>query len=339
MIVIGFAGTRADEASTREVRAMIRAGRLGGVVFFGENIVSPRQLGALAASLLAEGGGRPPFIAIDQEGGGIQRLNRRKGFRGLPSARAMARRDVPTAFGLYEKAAAELAGLHVNVNFGPVVDLDINPANPAIGRKARSYGTDPATVVAFARSFIEAHHAEGVLTAAKHFPGHGSALHDSHVRAVDIARTWQDAEIEPFAELAREGEVDMIMVGHLTHPRFSDDGLPASLSRRALTDELRVHLGFRGLVVTDDLGMSAITSRHKVEDAAVLAIAAGADIVLLANRSEPDPKAADRIAAAVAGAVAAGRIPAALIDLSYDRILAAKRRIGVVSPVVTGDGS
>lgn len=331
MIMIGFQGTEPDHPGPQRVAAMIAGGRIGGVILFADNARNPAQVRRLTASLAEAAGTLPPLVAIDQEGGYIQRLTRRNGFQSLPSARALARKDLCTARTDYARTAAELASLGINVNFGPVVDLDINPRNPAIGRKARSYGVDPAAVVAYAEQFIAAHDAAGVLTAAKHFPGHGSAVLDPHTRIVDITRTWQPSELTPFQLLARQHRVPMVMIGHLIHPRFSDGDRPASLSRRAITVALRDELGFDGLVVTDDLGMDAISERYNDEEAAVMAARAGADILLFASRGAGDADRVDRVIEAVTGAVAAGRIPAATIAEAYRRILETKRALAATA--------
>ena len=333
MLMIGFPGTGPGDPWPAKVTAMIASGRIGGVILFADNVRSPGQLRALAEAFAEAGGASPPFIAIDQEGGSIQRLTRQKGFHALPSARRIANKPLCEAYALYLQTAAELASLHINVNFGPVVDLDINPDNPAIGMKARSYNRNPDTVVAYAEEFILAHAAAGVLTAAKHFPGHGSAVRDPHLNIVDIRDTWLPEELTPFAELIADHVIPMIMVGHLIHPRFSDGDRPTSLSRRAITEELRGTLGFDGLVVTDDLGMDAITRRFSPEEAALMAIRAGADILIFANQPAEDPGALDRIVTTVAGAVAAGRLPISLVEASYDRIRAARTELGRRSAV------
>ena len=314
MLLIGFVGTAPDDREAARAAGMIAAGRLGGVILFADNVVGPAQLRRLTGALRAAGGRIPPFIAVDQEGGSIQRLTRRKGFQPLPSARTMARKPLCEAETLYRRTAEELAAFGINLNFGPVVDLDINPRNPAIGRKSRSYGPDPAPVVAYAETFVTAHGTAGVLTAAKHFPGHGSAVRDPHSAIVDIEDVWQPQELAPFATLAADG-VPMIMVGHLIHPRFSDGDRPTSLSRRAITDELRGRLGFEGVVVTDDLGMDAIADRFRPEQAAEMAIRAGADLLIFAHGEST---------AAVAAAVAAGRLPVSRIAASHARLLAAR---------------
>jgi beta-N-acetylhexosaminidase len=337
MLVIGFPGSRPDEEWPRRAAAMIGDGRIGGVILFAQNVVSPAQLGALTAPLVEAGGALPPLIAVDQEGGSIQRLTRRKGFHTLPSARTMATKPLCEAHQLYLQTAMELAAARININLGPVVDLDVNPASPAIGGKARSFGRDSETVVAYARQFIAAHAEAGILTLAKHFPGHGSARGDPHTQIVDISATWDAAELQPFRELTGEHGVGMIMVGHLIHPRFSDGDRPASLSRRTLTEELRKGLGYDGLIVTDDLGMEAITGRYSAAEAAEMAIRAGADLLIFANQPSANTPTVEAIIAAVAGAVAAGRLPESGIDASSERIRAARRALARHRPLAAAE--
>jgi beta-N-acetylhexosaminidase len=325
MILIGFPGTRPDEALPARVVRLIHDGRIGGVVLYDYNIVGPRQVKALNGAFRDAGGLLRPFICVDQEGGTVQRLTRAKGFVGLPGASRIAGMNLDKAYALDADAARELAGLGFNVNFGPVVDLNLYPANPVIGRLGRSFGADPDIVIEYASEFISAHTQSGVLTVAKHFPGHGSARTDPHQRIVDISQTWSPSELIPYQTLIGDGAVDMVMVGHLIAPDFSDGGnVPASLSRRAIAGRLRGDLQFKGLVVTDDLDMGAISSRYPIEEAAVMAIAAGADLII-ANHGDID--IADRIIAAVTRAVADGRVSRQRIEEAYQRILSQKLRL------------
>jgi beta-N-acetylhexosaminidase len=329
MILIGFPGTRPDGEWPGLVAGMIRDSRIGGVILFGDNVADPAQVKALNGKLAAAGGtGLPPFICVDQEGGKIQRLTRAKGFVGLPGAAAIAAKDEESAYRKYLASASELADLGFNVNFGPVLDLNINPANPAIGALRRSYGRDAAKATGFGRQFVRAHRRSGVLVTVKHFPGHGSAPTDPHERIVDIGAVWKPEELEPFKALIDENRVDLVMVGHLIHPRFSDAGdVPASLSAKAIRSELRGILGYEGLVVTDDLEMSAVRKRYSLEEAAVMAVAAGADLLIIANQQQPDRDVVGRVTSAIARAVAEDRIPRARIGEAYARIAAVKRKL------------
>lgn len=326
MIVIGFPGQARDPSWQGRIRRLVQDGKIGGVILFSENVVDPRQVKQLTGSLVTNASA-PPFVCVDQEGGTIQRLTVSKGFIGLAGAQQIATMTPAQALQVYRRSANEMAGLGINCNFGPVVDLNINPDNPAIGRLGRSYDIDPRRVVAYARAFIDAHRQAGVLTAAKHFPGHGSAQIDPHERVVSIARTWKDIELEPFRSIIKDDPTDMIMVGHLNHPRFSDGDRPASLSQLAIKGELRDQLDYRGLVISDDLDMGAIHSRYGLEQAAVMAIQAGNDLIIVANTKWPDPFVADRIINAVSRAVAEGQISREAIEESYSRILNAKHKL------------
>jgi beta-N-acetylhexosaminidase len=311
---------------------MIHDSRIGGVVLFSYNVVDPVQVKALNTAFKEAGGPKlRPFICVDQEGGSIQRLPKEKGFAGLPGASEISAMGLATAYKLDAQTAHELADLGFNVNFGPVVDLNINPANPAIGLLGRSYSADPQTVIDYARQFINAHEQANVLTAIKHFPGHGSAINDPHEEGADIGKTWRREELEPFKQLIRNKLIDdkhMVMVGHLIQPEFSDDGdTPASLSRRAIEEELRGKLGFTGLVITDDLDMGAIRNRYSVEQAAVKAIAAGADLVIVANHKQPDPEISNRIITAVMQAIKDNLISTEQVRQAYHLIANAKAKL------------
>src|SRR5690606_35642736 len=152
-----------------------------------------------------------PFIMLDQEGGQVQRLTPSVGFAGTPSARDVARGGIEAAEAVYADLARRLAREGFNVNFGPVVDLNLNPDNPVIARFGRAYGRDAASVTAFAAAFVAGHHAAGMGTALKHFPGHGSSLADSHHGFVDVTEVWSPAELEPYRTLIGEGLADMVM--------------------------------------------------------------------------------------------------------------------------------
>jgi len=325
MILIGLPGTKPSDEWPARIVKLIHDSRIGGVVLYDYNIRGPRQVKALNAAFRDASSELLPFICVDQEGGSVQRLTRSKGFVGLPGAARVSGLSLDKAYRLDATAARELADLGFNVNFGPVVDLNLNPANPTIGRLGRSFSADPDQVIEYASEFINAHEQSGVLAVAKHFPGHGSARSDPHSRVVDISDTWRASELIPYQSLITGGFVDMVMVGHLIEPDFSDAGnTPASLSRRAIEEQLRGKLHFRGLVITDDLNMGAIRSRYSIEQAAVMAIAAGADIVLV---NHADPTIADKIIAAVSQAVADGKIQREQIEQAYQLIASRKSRL------------
>ena len=226
MIMVGFPGDGEKDPGVIAVRDQLAKGLIGGVVLFPENIASPKRLKNLIAYLRNARSMPMPFIAVDQEGGKVQRLNRWNGHSNFTSAQRVARNpsyaSPEAAQKLYAKMAAELAEAGFNMNLGPVVDLNTNPRNPVIGARGRSFSNDPDTVTALATAFIKAHRAANVLTVAKHFPGHGSSRVDSHKALADVSKTWREVELEPYRRLAKDGLLDAVMVGHLYHPRFSD---------------------------------------------------------------------------------------------------------------------
>jgi beta-N-acetylhexosaminidase len=230
-----------------------------------------------------------------------------------------------------------LKALGVNLNLGPVVDLARNRQNPIVARLGRSFGTDPKSVSAFARAFIRAHRQAGVLTAAKHFPGHGSSTEDSHLRAIDLTRSWNETELDPYKMLFATEPPPLVMVGHLHLERFDAKAkTPASLSKDAIEGLLRREIGYTGAVITDDLDMGAIRGSYRLEDAVVLAVTAGADMVLLSNTSRPDSALPERLIARIRAAILDGTIPQRRIEEAYQRIVALKRKLGVAAPVVEG---
>jgi beta-N-acetylhexosaminidase len=325
MLLIGFPGAAPSEEWPRRVLGWLRDGKVGGVLLLGRNVGSPDQLRTLTRSLSGAGGPLPPFIAVDQEGGAVQRLRREKGFEGLPAAGEVARSMGPrAAFALYARQAAELAAGGINVNFGPVVDLAVKDTNPIIQKLDRTYGATPEAVLPYATAFIDAHRQKGVLVAAKHFPGHGSSSGDPHLEIVDVTADWKAVELRPFARLAASERTSMIMVAHLVLDGFSDGERPTSLSRKAVTDRLRRELGFEGLIVTDDLDMGAVRNGYGIEESFVLAVAAGNDVIVHANHRAPDRDLVDRATDAIHAAVRRGGISRRQIEQSYRRILSAK---------------
>ena len=306
--------------------AAVRDG-LGGVILFSRdevtlrprNVASPDQLRSLVTGLQRLTGDRRLIVAIDQEGGQVVRLPPADGFPTFESQAAIgATGDATAALDFGKGLGRTLAGVHVNLNLAPVVDLDVNPMNPAIGALDRSFSADPAVVSDLALAEIEGHHESGVSTTIKHFPGLGSATVNTDTGVADASRTWSDVELEPYRRLIPSGQVDVVMVGHVIVDRLGGRA-PASLSSAIVTDLLRGQLGWSGPVMTDDLGATAIAAIHPLEEALALAIEAGADLLLLANQKPYDPSLADRAIDAIAGHVATGRISPARLEASRAR--------------------
>lgn len=332
-IMVGFPGQTDGDPGVRAIRTQLQEGTVGGVVLFPDNIRDKAQLTTLIAALRETRTDLPPFIAVDQEGGAVQRLRARKGFGWFPSAELVGKNpsldSQEIAEAIYAEMAAELAELGFNMNLGPVVDVNTNPHNPVIGARGRSFGSDVDTVAEIAAAFINAHHAANIATVAKHFPGHGSSAVDSHRKLADISNTWQELELEPYRRLAMQGLLDAVMIGHLYHPRFSDlEDLPTSLSAKTI-QALRADdgLAFDGVVVSDDLEMGAIRDAFSPEEAAVRAIKTGTDIVVFSNIERGDTEFGVRIHDALKAAVCDGRIGKARIEEAYGRIAGLKDKL------------
>jgi beta-N-acetylhexosaminidase len=331
MILIGFRGDATGRGWFDDVRSQIHDGKITGVLYLKRNLSDRTTVVAMNRAFAAAAPkGLPPLIAIDQEGGKIERLTRANGFPHTPSAARMAKsHDLADSKAAYGSMARNLARWGFNLNLGPVVDLNTNPNNPIIGRLGRSYSADPEVVSRYGAAFVEAHQAYGLLTALKHFPGHGSSRGDSHDALVDISDTWSPAELEPFRRLIGDGHADLIMSAHVRVAALQAKGetAPVSLSETALAGILRDRFGFKGVIISDDLQMGAIRNGYSLEDAVIGAVNAGTDILIFSNDKFPDPRLPEKAIAILTRAAASDPVLAAKIHNSYRRIQALKTRL------------
>jgi beta-N-acetylhexosaminidase len=342
MLLVGFRGAEPLDAAGRALPILEQIPRLnlGGVILFdrdaqlgtpGRNVTGPEQLKRLNAALAqaARGAGMPPlFIAVDQEGGRVQRLKPANGFPDSPAAADLcpdADADGQAALAAGTATGRMLRQAGFNLDFAPVCDVNVNPQNPVIGGIGRSFSADPARVAACAGAFARGLRSAGVLSVAKHFPGHGSSTSDSHLGFTDVSATWSESELAPFSALIASGQADMVMTAHVFNERL-DTRHPASLSRPVTTGLLRRRLGFTGVVVTDDLQMRAITDKYGLKEALGLAVNAGADLLLIGNNLAYEEDAADKALGALMELVAEGSVSPARIRESAERIRALKAR-------------
>jgi beta-N-acetylhexosaminidase len=321
--MVGFRGFTIgpDDPVTQALEA-----GLGGVILFDRdqvtgtrNVESPEQLAALVASLRAAASANL-IVAIDQEGGRVSRLNPARGFPATQSQAEVGATDDPdVAFETGRAMAETMAAAGIDLDLAPVVDVNVNPANPAIGALDRSFSDDPAIVAAMAEAEIHGLHEHGVRAAIKHFPGLGSASANTDLDAVDVTDTWTEAELEPYETLIGAGVPDAVMTGHMVNDQL-DPGMPASLSQPTVEGVLRERLGWTGAVITDDLGAEAIAGRYDRDEAVALALEAGNDLLLFANQTVHVPDLAAQLVETIAGLVASGRISEARIDESVERV-------------------
>jgi beta-N-acetylhexosaminidase len=333
MLMIGFRGMEVNEESL--IVQQIKEFHLGGIILFDydvelgiaeRNIENRSQLAELTSQLQSFSL-IPLFIAVDQEGGRVARLKERHGFPNFYSAGELGRRnDLSLTHETAAKIAETLQKVNINLNLAPVVDLNTNPENPAIGRLERSFSSRPDSVAFQAEAFIDGLQAGGVLSCIKHFPGHGSAFNDSHYGLTDITNTWSEAELFPYEYLSEKENVRMIMTGHLFHSGF-DEEHPATLSHNILNGILREELGFDGVIISDDMNMQAITDYYGMEEAVLLALQAGVDIILFANNMQYDPLISEKLHNYIINLVKDGIISRERISESYERIMRVKEML------------
>lgn len=317
LLMVGFLGTTEVPAGMAE---LIRDYNLGGAIYFSRNVQSPEQLAHLSMELqeLAKtsSAGLPLFISIDQEGGIVSRLpGSATVFPGNMALGAM--NDPEKVYEMAKVVAKELKALGVNLNLAPVLDVNNNPKNPVIG--VRSYGEKPAMVSELGRAYIRGLQEEGVLACGKHFPGHGDTDFDSHLALANVPHAKErlfEVELKPFRDAIASG-LASIMSAHVIFPAFEPDGMPGTLSKRVLTDLLRNELGFNGLILTDCMEMKAIDDHYGSGEAAVRAIEAGVDQVLVSHTFEKQMESYQ----AILHAVESGRLSVERIDQSVARVL------------------
>lgn len=280
-LCIGFPGT----ALTDEVRAFVTDNKIGNFILFSHNVESLAQIAALTAeiqALVLKHTGCPAFIAIDQEGGVVQRLPEELAL--IPGAMAVAATgDANNAYDMGRLTALELTQMGVNLNLAPCVDVNSNPQNPVIG--VRSYGSDPELVARYALEMIRGMEDGGVLACVKHFPGHGDTAEDSHIGLPVVEQDYETLEkvaLLPFRRAIDAG-VKCVMTSHIVFPKLEPSGRPATLSKTILSDVLRGKLGFRGLILTDCLEMGAIQAHYGTANGACMAIEAGADLAFVSH--------------------------------------------------------
>lgn len=313
LILPGFHSTYYDE----HIKKLIEEYHVGNVILFTRNFESGAQIRELTKKIHEETikhTGHIPFIAIDQEGGLVTRMMKDVTFAPGPMTASASLPDATYHTG--KMLAEDMIRLGMNFNLAPSLDVNNNPNNPVIN--VRSYSDDPDVVAKLGKRFIEGSLEYGVLACAKHFPGHGDCEVDSHLGLptinYDLDRIHK-IEMHPFKENIN---VPAIMSAHIMFPAY--DTVPATLSRKILTNVLREELGFKGLILTDCLEMKAIADMYGTSNGALMAVLAGADICDISHTLEYQVKALEVLEEAVVD----GRLPLEVLDEKVERILKAK---------------
>lgn len=270
------------QALTEEMTAQLSKYPAGGIVFFGKNIAGPEQLETFLSGL-KQASDLPLMICTDEEGGSVSRIANAAGFQvqKFDGAEAIgATGDPHEAYHMGQVIGTYLNRYGFNLDFAPVADINSDLEHIIIG--PRAFGSDAQTVSSMVNAMIDGLHDGGVMACIKHFPGHGAASGDSHDGYVELDKSWeelQQCELIPF--IGALEKTDLVMAAHIATPNVTNDGLPASLSYSMLTEKLRGELGYDGVIITDALAMGAIIQNYSSAESAVLALQAGADILLM----------------------------------------------------------
>lgn len=315
-----------------EIEQMVKDYHLGGVILFRENVVTTEQTTQLVADYQNASERFGLLTTIDQEGGIVTRLQSGTDFPGNMALGATRSEDI--TYNVGQAIGEELSSLGINMNLAPVMDVNNNPDNPVIG--VRSFGEDPELVAELGTSYIQGVQSTGVAATAKHFPGHGDTATDSHIGLPEVPYgidRLEDVELYPFQQ-AMDAGVDAIMTAHVTFPKIDDSTatskktgeevtLPATLSKKVLTGLMREKMGYDGVIYTDALNMNAITEHFGSVDAAVRAVKAGTDIVLM-------PVGIEKVFNGLVDAIEKGEIKEKSINASVERILELKIEKGII---------
>ncbi len=314
LFMVGFNAAEVNEPITR----LIQQQNIGGIILFRRNVQTPEQVAELCRDLQeinAQVSDLPLLIALDQEGGMVMRIE--QGVTPIPSAMAFqAAGSVDDCEQLNRISGEEMRQLGINMMLAPVLDVNNNRQNPVIG--VRAYGDNTDTVIKYGMAALRGLQSAGVITTAKHFPGHGDTSSDSHftmpVVTHDRARLNR-VELPPFRAAILQG-VHAIMTSHVAFPAIEKElGVPATLSRAVLTDLLRAELGFNGVIISDCLEMAAIADGVGVSQGAIATLKAGADIVLISHHETRQQEAINAVVNAVGSS-----LPIDYIDASFQRI-------------------
>jgi len=330
LLLVGFRGT--EPAGNEDLDHLLCEAKVGGIILFAHNIVDHDQIARLTRAADERAlacTGRRLLVAIDAEGGSVMRLGPKVGYTPTLSAEELGQRNDLVLTELEaRRIGTMLREAGIRWNLAPVVDVGFNPANPVIVGRNRSYGDNAAMVIDHARAFIRGMHEAGVVTTLKHFPGHGSSFTDSHKGFVDVTDTANlDVELKPYRVLMAEQMVDTVMTAHVFN-RSLDRRRPATLSRPTIDGLLRGELGWRGLVVSDDMRMGAIEQHYGLDDATILTLAAGVDVVLIAADHLPDGRSASTVAlGAIRAALADGRLDPMRVESALARVRDLKSRL------------
>lgn len=316
MVIAGVSGTVID----MQMKSLIHDYKIGGVIFYANNLENPKQSIQLVNQLKSENqkNSIPLFLSVDQEGGMVSRL---PGLQTLPENMAIGKKnDLAYSYNIGKLLGRQVHAFGMNLNFAPVLDINSNPNNPVIGN--RSFGNKSSVVSDLGIKAMKGMQSEKIISVVKHFPGHGDTDVDSHLQLPKVNKDLQELnelELVPFKHAIKQG-ADAVMVAHILLPKL-DPQHPSSMSDVIISDLLRKQLRYDGVVITDDMTMQAITDHYEIGEAAVKSVQAGCDVVLVGHEYENIIS----VIKALKTAVQQGVITEQRLDESIKRILRVKQ--------------
>jgi beta-N-acetylhexosaminidase len=334
LFIIGFRGSSLEKAP--ELKKALSETNLGGVVLFdydtptkkyNRNILSSSQLTTLIKEIKSNSK-TPIFISVDEEGGKVSRLKKISGFKVTPSAETLGSYSDVKVTSIASDLAVKLTSFGFNMDFAPVLDVNVNKKSPAIGAFGRSFSPLQSVVSAKAIAFMDGLKDQNIISVGKHYPGHGSAVSDTHKGLADITKTYKEYESVPF-EKACEASIPSIMIGHLFNANV-DKTFPATMSK-AHIDKLKSLGCDTQVLITDDIDMKALSAQYSRHDVLVRSINAGIDIVIASNNIstyKPNQYFTDR--KIVFDAVEKGEISQSRIDEAYEKVTNLKAEFGII---------
>ena len=343
MLLLGFEGTQIEDHNP--IAKAISEEGIGGVILFdydyqtkefGKNIQNPEQVKQINHRLQTLNTQArqhdqqpllPLIISVDYEGGKVNRLKESYGFPSTLSAVEAGKLSAEEASQAANTMAETLVQLGFNLDFAPVVDVNVYTDNPILGKLDRCFSSDPQKVTDYAKIYTQAFDKHQIHSCYKHFPGHGSSVADSHLGFADVTDTWQDYELLPYQALSQDPHAcQMIMTAHIINRKLDATGLPATLSYAILTELLRKKLQYQCIIITDDMQMKAIADHYNMEAAITLAINAGADMIIFGNQLSATIQDSKSIIDYIESEVRAGKISEETIQQAYARIVKFKSR-------------
>lgn len=332
MIIVGFRGDGTDTEDFRAIANQIQNNQIGGVILFDtpqsallkskhniSNITSVKQLKKLTEYLQSLSPTKL-LIAIDQEGGNVQRLKSEHGFKQIPSAKQMAKASPENTYNIAYDLGLRLSEIGINTNFAPVLDVDINNNSTE-----RSFSNNPDEITKHAYAFAHGMNDAKIIHSFKHFPGYSSSIENPHYKLVDITDTYKDFELKPWQNiLSQSFPMSIVMTSHVINKNI--DNTPASLSSKT-TQKIK-DLGFNGVIISDDLDMLLRYNQYDIKTVIKMAINAGNDILLFNNRNfQYDKYRGSNINKMITEMVKSGEISKSRVKQSYRKIMKLKKRL------------